>query len=149
MLLTALADHPWRPPLATPPQVVKLIGCPSEADLETVMNEGALQLLEGMLPTQASLETTLLHAGPLALGLIRRMLTFNAEKRITAAEAVQHEYLAEYREDDEDEAARRGEPALLSEWLTITGVATLPMEQLQNLIFQVTAARHPHHTHLS
>ena len=29
-------------------QVVKLIGCPSEEDLEVVMNESALQLLENL-----------------------------------------------------------------------------------------------------
>ena len=32
---------------------------------------------------------------------------------------------------------------MMSEWLTITGVATLPMEQLQNLIFQEMLHFHP------
>ena len=36
-----------------------------------------------------------------------------------------------------------GDSALLQEWLTITGVATLPMEQLQNLIFQEMLYFHP------
>ena len=52
------------------------------------MNEGALQLLDSLPPMQASLDTTLLQAGPLAIDLIQRMLTFNADKRITAAKAL-------------------------------------------------------------
>ena len=47
------------------------------------------------------------------------------------------------------EARARDEPTLLSEWLTITGVATLPMEQLQNLIFQEMLHFHPETIHLS
>ena len=70
-------------------QVVKLIGCPSEEDLEAVMNEGALQLLDSLPAIQASLDTTLLQAGPLALDIIQRMLTFNADKRIAAGKALQ------------------------------------------------------------
>ena len=69
--------------------MVKLIGCPSEEDLEAVMNEGALQLLDSLPPMQASLDTTLLQAGPPALDLIQRMLTFNADKRIAAGKALQ------------------------------------------------------------
>ena len=77
------------------------------------------------------------------------MLTFNADKRITAAQALHHDYLADYRSDEAEEQARRSEePALLSEWLTITGVATLPMEQLQNLIFQEMLHFHPEIIHL-
>ena len=34
-------------------------------------------------------------------------------------------------------------PSLLSEWLAITGVTTLAMEQLQNLIFQEMLYFHP------
>ena len=37
---------------------------------------------------------------------------------------------------------------MMSEWLTITGVATLPMEQLQNLIFQEMLHFHPEVTGL-
>ena len=88
----------------------------------------------------------LLQAGPVALDLIRRILTFNANKRLTAADALKHEYLAEYREDGVDgrpAPAQQDDSALVSEWLTITGVATLPMEQLQNLIFQEMLHFHP------
>ena len=84
----------------------------------------------------------MLQAGPVAIDLIRRMLTFNASKRATAEEACQHAYLAEYNEGGAKQVQRE-EPALLSEWLTITGVASLPMEQLQNLIFQEMLHFHP------
>ena len=52
--------------------------------------------------------------------------------------------------DDESEHEQQGRDGdLLSEWLTITGVATLPMEQLQNLIFQEMLHFHPQTIHLN
>lgn len=127
--------------------VVKVIGVPAEDDRAAVcMHEGSLQLLEGLPPTEAALEATLPQAGPLALDLIRRMLVFNADKRIDAASALKHDYLLEYRDELAESPT---EPTLQSEWLTITGVATLPMEQLQNLIFQEMLHYHPEAVNLN
>jgi len=133
-------------PLNQLEQVVRLIGPPSQEDLEAVMNEGALQYLEA-LPAEhrssASLETAIPTATPLAFDLIRKLLTFAAATRLSAAEALAHPYLAEYA-DDLSHVNRESEPAALqSEWLTITGVSTLPKEQLQNLIFQEMLHFHP------
>jgi len=141
-------------PLNQLEQVVRLIGCPSEEDLEVVLNEVSMQIFMklsegGMAPAQGSLEATLPQAGPVALDLIRKMLVFNAEKRIDAAAALKHEYLAEYRDSRASEIQRSDDPTLHSEWLTITGVATLPMEQLQNLIFQEMLRFHPEAMHLN
>ena len=71
--------------------------------------------------------------------------------RVCPTLCVQHTFLSEYCDgESEDERARqREEPRMLSEWLTITGVATLPMEQLQNLIFQEMLQFHPETIHLN
>ena len=138
-------------PLNQLEQVVQLIGRPSEADLENVMNESALQFLENLPQSEAQLEETLSMASASAIELIRGMLRFNPETRISADEALRHPYLEEYAPDTATaDAAAREElaPALLSEWLTITGLSTLPMEQLQNLIFQEMLHFHPEATAL-
>ena len=136
-------------PLNQLEQVVQLIGRPSEADLENVMNESALQFLENLPQSEAQLEETLSMASASAIELIRGMLRFNPETRISADEALRHPYLEEYAPDTATaDAAAREElaPALLSEWLTITGLSTLPMEQLQNLIFREILHFHPEAT---
>ena len=137
-------------------------------DLEAVMNERALKLLEDLAASpegsQASLASTLHKAPPHALDLIRRMLTFNMTKRITAEAALTHPFikLTGEAQTAEQLAAsvkawvpppplpeqQNAEPGLLSEWLAITGVATLQMEQLQNLIFQEMLYFHPEAIHL-
>ena len=136
-------------PLSQLEQVVRFVGHPSEDDLEAVMNEGALQFIEALPPGQAMLDETLTTASPLAIDLIRKLLTFNADKRAGADESLAHPYLAAYYRPP-DMAARQSEaaPALLSEWLTITGFSTLPMEQLQNLVFQEMLHFHPEATKL-
>ena len=65
--------------------------------------------------------------------------------------ACQHTFLTEYYvgESEDERARQREEPHILSEWLTITGVATLPMEQLQNLIFQEMLQFHAETIHLN
>jgi serine/threonine protein kinase len=89
------------------------------------------------------------NASPAAIDMIRKMLSFNPESRATAQETLKHACLAEYRDESTEEYETHAqEPAILSEWLTITGLSTLPMEQLQNLIFQEMLHFHPEVTSL-
>ena len=134
-------------PLSQLEQVVKAMGHPSEEDLEAVMNEGALQFIEALPPGEATIDETLANASPLAKDLVCKLLVFNAEKRLDAESALRHEYLSSYY-DAERQARHSEAPALLSEWLTITGFSTLPMEQLQNLVFQEMLHFHPEATRL-
>ena len=67
-------------PLNQLEQVVQLIGRPSEADLENVMNESALQFLENLPQSEAQLEETLSMASASAIELIRGMLRFNRRR---------------------------------------------------------------------
>ena len=51
------------------------------------MNEGALQFLESLPHAAEALDKALPGAMPNALDLVRKLLSFNPGKRITAAEA--------------------------------------------------------------
>lgn len=58
--------------------------------------------------------------------------------RLTAAA------LARYYDAKVEAASKSAkETAMISEWLTITGISTQPKEQLQNLIFQEMLQYHP------
>jgi hypothetical protein len=74
-------------------------------------------------PTEAALEATLPQAGPLALDLIRRMLVFNADKRIDAASALKvtahHTARARVRHGRACSVATRADAA----WRAARGVA--------------------------
>jgi mitogen-activated protein kinase 1/3 len=78
--------------------IFQLLGTPSEDDLGWVSNEKALQYVLS-LPKQPAVPLDRLFAkkavkpNPLALDLIRRMLTFNPHKRISVEEALNHPYL--------------------------------------------------------
>ena len=135
-------------PLSQLEQVVRCVGQPSEEDLEAVMNEGALQFIEGLPQCEPRITEELVGATPLAVDLIRRLLTFAPEKRASAEVALAHEYVASHQPAANQEAKRLEAPALLSEWLTITGFSTLPTEQLQNLVFQEMLHFHPEATKL-
>jgi len=136
-------------PLSQLEQVVRFVGRPSEEDLEAVMNEGALQYIESLPPGEAMLERELASASPLAVDLICKLLTFNADKRARADQCLAHPYLvAYYTPPDTDAERNEAAPALLSEWLTISSFSTLPMEQLQNLVFQEMLHFHPEATKL-
>jgi len=122
-------------------QIMTVIGRPADEDLEAIMNEGAVNYIESLPRTQESLEEKLPTATPPALDLIRRLLVFNPNKRITAEEARQHAYVQEYNEPSSPPGPE--EAAMLSEWMTIASASMLPKEQLQNLIFQEMLHYHP------
>ena len=116
------------------------------------MNEGAVQFLNSLPLSTETLEGSLPGAKPLALDLVRKLLRFNPGKRLSASEALKSAYVSSYDEDcatapgrtEKDSDSRSSEKnALFSEWLTITGISTLPKEQLQNLIFQEMLQYHP------
>jgi len=122
-------------------QIMRVLGRPSDDDLEAIMNEGAVNYIESLPPSVESLEEKLPNATPPALELIRRLLTFNPAKRITAEEALSHRYVEVYHETTPAQGPE--ETAMLSEWMTIAGASMLPKEQLQNLIFQEMLYYHP------
>ena len=82
--------------------ITELIGTPTEEDIDFVTSERAKKFIRGVTHnTNLTLEKILPSANPDAVDLLKQMLTFNPNKRITVDQALNHPYLAEVAGSDE------------------------------------------------
>ena len=83
--------------------ITNLLGYPSEEDIECIPNPRAKDKVLRMTKcTGKPFESIFKEADPQALDLLKRLLEFNPDKRITVNEAISHPYLASlYYPDDE------------------------------------------------
>ena len=80
-------------------RVLEVTGRPRRADIDAIGSPFAATML-GELPTpkQKSLEHLFPNASPEATDLLRKLLVFNPDKRITAEEALAHPYVAQFHD---------------------------------------------------
>lgn len=78
-------------------KIIDVIGYPSEEDLTFINNQHSLSYLR-RLPRKQPIqwEHKIPHATPLALDLLSKMLSFNPDKRISVAEAIEHPYFKNF-----------------------------------------------------
>ena len=82
--------------------IIEITGLPSSEDLEAINSPFASTTLESLSPTthKRDLSDMYPHATADALDLLRRCLCFNPEKRITAAEALEHKFLSDFNQSE-------------------------------------------------
>lgn len=81
-------------------RVVQLVGKPSEEDIESIESTFASTMIQSLREgTKKTFETVFPHAEPDAIDLLKRLLLFNPEKRITAEEALKHPYVAKFHDE--------------------------------------------------
>ena len=73
--------------------------------------------------------------GPLGLDILRRMLAFDPEERISAEEALRHPYLCDYHDAEDEPNCDASFQALFSEH-------TLTPDQMKDLIEQAISTIH-------
>lgn len=83
--------------------IFNLIGTPSDEDIEAIPNPISREKVSRLHKKPSKLLQTIFRdANPDALDLLRKMLSFNPEKRITVQEALEHAYLSTFHcEEDE------------------------------------------------
>merc|ERR1719419_1229355 len=111
-------------------RIQEVLGSPTQEDLASILNDKARCYLAS-LPFKPKVPFNRIypHADVHALDLLEKMLTFNPHKRITVVEALQHPYLHQYYDpEDEPEAS---EPFDFHMELD-----DLPKEALKEMIFE-------------
>ena len=111
-VLGAKAIFPGKDSLHQLRLVVELLGLPTDDELATITNTQAVSYIRNLRPKEhaasdpAAAATRFAklypHASPLLLDLMARLLQFDPRKRPTAAEALEHPYLAAYRDAPEE-----------------------------------------------
>ena len=87
--------------------IVECLGAPSASDLSMINNPQAVEYIKA-LPKRPAVSFAKLYpnANAAAVSLLEKMLVFDPRKRITAADALKHEYLtALHNVNDEPDAA--------------------------------------------
>jgi mitogen-activated protein kinase 15 len=84
-------------------RIIEVTGRPSADDIEAIQSPFAGTMLETLPPSNPrSLRQVYPHAPEDALDLMTKLLRFNPKKRITAEEALEHSYVAQFHNLDEE-----------------------------------------------
>lgn len=82
------------------------MGTPPDDVITTICSENTLRFVQS-LPKRERIPFSqkFRNADPAAIDLLEKMLVFDPRKRITAAQALEHEYLAPYHDPTDEPAA--------------------------------------------
>jgi len=89
-------------------RIVEVSGRPSKEDVDAIQSEFAATMLDSLPDAEArSLQTLYPNASEDALDLLQKLLMFNPDKRITAEGALEHPYVAQFHNPDEEIACEK------------------------------------------
>lgn len=82
---------------------MEITGRPSKEDIEAIQSSLAKTMLESLEASEPkSLAEIFPTASDEALDLLNKLLQFNPEKRLTAEEALEHPYVAQFHNEDDE-----------------------------------------------
>jgi mitogen-activated protein kinase 15 len=84
-------------------RVMELTGRPSQEDIESVQSSLAATMLESLPPSRTrSFHSFFPAANDVAIDLLRSMMQFNPSKRLTIEQALEHPYVAQFHNPDDE-----------------------------------------------
>ena len=110
--------------------IFEVLGTPSKDDFEYDLSTyNDIQTLQ--IPSRRPLESIYENADKAALDLLRKMLQFNPNKRITAAEALDHDFLRSIRRPEMEISAEN--PFISPEFLNSDSIS---VEEIKRMIYE-------------
>jgi len=101
-----LAGKPMFPGTSTMNQldrIIEVTGRPSKEDIDSMNSEFAATMLENLPETEPrELSDLFANADEATLDLLRKLLMFSPDRRITAEEALEHPYLSQFHVPEEE-----------------------------------------------
>ncbi|KZV35127.1 hypothetical protein F511_20220 [Dorcoceras hygrometricum] len=119
--------------------LLELLGTPSEADLESLHENGKKYIRQLRPYKRQSLGEVFPHVTPLALDLVEKMLAFNPRRRITVEDALAHPYMESLHDIND-------EPICSNPFNDDFEQKELSDEQIKEMIYQESLAYNPEHT---
>jgi mitogen-activated protein kinase 15 len=93
-------------------RIIEVVGQPSQEDVKAIRSPYAAEMLSSLtLSRPRPLSELYPHASSNALDLLKKLLHFNPEKRLSADEALAHPFVAGFREPQEETVMR--EPVVI------------------------------------
>jgi len=89
-------------------RIIEVTGRPSPTDIEAIQSEFAATMLDSLPDVEPrSLQSMYPNASEDAIDLLRKLLMFNPEHRITAEQALEHPYLSQFHNGDEEPSCEK------------------------------------------
>ncbi|KAM9205167.1 mitogen-activated protein kinase 12 [Mergus octosetaceus] len=108
-------------------EIMKIMGTPTQDFVQKLQSQDAKNYIKSLPKVQKKdFASVLKYANPLAVSLLEKMLVLDAEKRVTAAEALMHPYFEPVHDPEEEIEAEKYDDTFdnmdlpLDEWKRIT-----------------------------
>ncbi|XP_005994304.1 mitogen-activated protein kinase 12 [Latimeria chalumnae] len=108
-------------------EIMKITGTPTQDFVQKLQSQDAQNYIKSLPKVQKKdFESIFKHPNPLAVSIMEKMLVLDAEKRITAAEALAHPYFEQFRDPEEETEAEPYDDTFdnmdlsLDEWKRLT-----------------------------
>ncbi|NXG99779.1 MK12 kinase, partial [Loxia leucoptera] len=127
-------------------EIMKITGTPTQDFVQKLHSQDAKNYIKSLPKVQKKdFASILKYANPLAVNLLEKMLVLDAEKRVTAAEALVHPYFEPVHDPEEEIEAEKYDDTFdnmdlpLDEWKRITYKEILNFKPPQSLDSKETA----------
>eukprot|EP00173_Palmaria_palmata_P001907 Plantae.Rhodophyta-Palmaria_palmata.ctg21414.p1 GENE.Plantae.Rhodophyta-Palmaria_palmata.ctg21414~~Plantae.Rhodophyta-Palmaria_palmata.ctg21414.p1 ORF type:complete len:318 (-),score=68.06 Plantae.Rhodophyta-Palmaria_palmata.ctg21414:46-900(-) len=121
--------------------VTRIVGKPTKQQLKNIQNKRAREFIAGLpdMP-RANLAEIMKDACPDVVDLVERLLQFDPQDRLSAAEALEHKYVADFRDVDSEINA---DPSLSLESLEPPSEKKLGRDGIRRLMWDEMLKFHP------